>query len=322
MIDFVLGLTLAGLAVRGWSRGFAREAMDLVGVVAGLLLAFRLGAPLGDELVARFGIAPEAGRIVAAVVIFLLVGAAAAVGAHYLSKTLTLPGLSLGNRVLGVGIALASGVFLLLLLVSLARVASLPDQVEGVIDDSRVVGAVAAPESVTSRWFHALAGDRVVEAVTNLEREVGERRVVLEEGERASIPAAEPSELTASFQESRDVYDLVNRARLEAGRDPLAWSPSLAKVARAHAGEMYRRGYFSHRSPVTGSPLDRVLDAGIVIGRVGENLALAATPIAAHQGLMESDGHRRNLLATSWTTVGVGVVDGPLGLMVVEVFSD
>ncbi len=322
MIDFVLGLTLAGLAVRGWSRGFAREAMDLVGVVAGLLLAFRLGAPLGDELVARFGIAPEAGRIVAAVVIFLLVGAAAAVGAHFLSKALTLPGLSLGNRVLGVGIALASGVFLLLLLVSLARVASLPDQVEGVIDDSRVVGAVAAPESVTSRWFHALAGDRVVEAVTNLEREVGERRVVLEEGERASIPAAEPSELTASFQESRDVYDLVNRARLDAGRDPLAWSPSLAKVARAHAGEMYRRGYFSHRSPVTGSPLDRVLDAGIVIGRVGENLALAATPVAAHQGLMESDGHRRNLLATSWTTVGVGVVDGPLGLMVVEVFSD
>ena len=322
MIDFVLGLTLAGLAVRGWSRGFAREAMDLVGVVAGLLLAFRLGAPLGDELVARFGMAPEAGQIVAAVVIFLLVGAGAAVGAHYLSKALTLPGLSLGNRVLGVGIALASGVFLLLLLVSLARVASLPDQVVAVIDDSRVVGAVAAPDSVSSRWFHALAGDRVVEAVTNLEREVGVRRVVLEEGERASIPAAEPSELTASFQESRDVYDLVNRARLEAGRDPLAWSPSLAKVARAHAGEMYRRGYFSHRSPVTGSPLDRVLDAGIVIGRVGENLALAATPIAAHQGLMESNGHRRNLLATSWTTVGIGVVDGPLGLMVVEVFSD
>ena len=32
MIDFVLGLTLAGLALRGWFRGFAREAMDLVGV--------------------------------------------------------------------------------------------------------------------------------------------------------------------------------------------------------------------------------------------------------------------------------------------------
>ena len=109
MIDFVLGLTLAGLALRGWFRGFAREAMDLVGVVVGLLLAFRLGAPLGDELVDRFGIAPEAGRIIAAVVIFLLVGAASAVGAHFLSKALTLPGLSLGNRILGVGVAVATG---------------------------------------------------------------------------------------------------------------------------------------------------------------------------------------------------------------------
>jgi uncharacterized membrane protein required for colicin V production len=322
MIDFVLGLTLAGLALRGWFRGFAREAMDLVGVVVGLLLAFRLGAPLGDELVDRFGIAPEAGRIIAAVVIFLLVGAASAVGAHFLSKALTLPGLSLGNRILGVGVAVATGLFLLLLLVSLARVASLPDPVDGVIDESRVVGAVAAPESVPSRWFHALAGDRVVEAVTNLEREVGERRVVLEEGERAAIPAAEATELSASIPEARQVYDLVNHARLEADRDPLAWSPSLAKVARAHAGEMYLRGYFSHRSPVTGTPLDRVLDAGIVVGRVGENLALAATPIAVHQGLMDSDGHRRNLLAGTWTRVGIGVVDGPLGLMVVEVFSD
>ncbi len=148
--------------------------------------------------------------------------------------------------------AVAIGVFLLLLLVSLARVASLPDPVDGVIDESRVVGAVAAPESVTSRWFHALAGDRVVEAVTNLEREVGERRVVLEEGERCIIPAAEATELSASIPEAVQVYDLVNRARLEADRDPLAWSPSLAKVARAHAGEMYLRGYFSHRSPVTG----------------------------------------------------------------------
>jgi uncharacterized protein YkwD/uncharacterized membrane protein required for colicin V production len=322
MIDFVLGLTLAGLALRGWFRGFAREAMDLVGVVVGLLLAFRLGAPLGDELVDRFGIAPEAGRIIAAVIIFLLVGAASAVGAHFLSKALNLPGLSLGNRILGVGVSVATGLFILLLLVSLARVASLPDPVEGVIDESRVVGAVAAPESVPSRWFHALAGDRVVEAVTNLEREVGERRVVLEEGERATIPAAEPTELAASFDEARDVYDLVNRARLEAGGDPLAWSASLAKVARAHAREMYLRGYFSHRSPDTGSPLDRVLDAGIVVGRVGENLALAATPIAVHQGLMDSDGHRRNLLAGIWTRVGIGVVDGPYGLMVVEVFSD
>ena len=32
MIDFLLGLYLAGLAVRGWLRGFVKELLDLIGL--------------------------------------------------------------------------------------------------------------------------------------------------------------------------------------------------------------------------------------------------------------------------------------------------
>jgi uncharacterized membrane protein required for colicin V production len=48
MLDFVLGAALAGLAVRGWIRGFVREILDLVGLVLGIWVAFTLSQPLGS----------------------------------------------------------------------------------------------------------------------------------------------------------------------------------------------------------------------------------------------------------------------------------
>jgi hypothetical protein len=45
VIDFLLGLYLAGLAVRGWLRGFVKELLDLVGLIVGLVVAFRVSAP-------------------------------------------------------------------------------------------------------------------------------------------------------------------------------------------------------------------------------------------------------------------------------------
>ena len=50
MLDFVLGLFLAALLVRGWVRGLVRELLDLVGLVVGLWIAFKLSQPFGDFL--------------------------------------------------------------------------------------------------------------------------------------------------------------------------------------------------------------------------------------------------------------------------------
>ncbi|MEX0756457.1 MAG: CAP domain-containing protein, partial [Acidimicrobiia bacterium] len=95
----------------------------------------------------------------------------------------------------------------------------------------------------------------------------------------------------------------------------------LAAVAMGHAMDMYTNGFVSHVSPTTGTVSDRVRAARIPLATVGENLALAATPRAVHAGFMESDGHRANILRTSFDRVGVAAVDGPLGLMVVQVFG-
>jgi uncharacterized protein YkwD len=55
----------------------------------------------------------------------------------------------------------------------------------------------------------------------------------------------------------------------------------------------------------------------------GENLALAPTLSVAHTGLMNSPGHRANILRREFGRVGIGVMDGGMrGLMVSQEFRN
>lgn len=321
MIDFVLGLYFAGLFVRGWVRGFTREVMDLVGLILGIALAFRFSGFIGDWLADWLGISPELGRLVGGIVLFLVVGIGASIGAHYLQKVFTLPGLALTHRLLGGGLALAWALFVAILVLSLVVVIPLPASVDERIQESSVAVALTDPDAFPQRMFNAVAGDRVLEALLNLDRLVGREKIILEDEQTLELPPADPGDLREDDRAAEEIFELVNRSRIEEGLDPLAWSAPLAAVGEGHATEMYVEGYFSHTSPTTGSVADRMTDAGIPFVIVGENLALAATVRTVHQGLMDSPGHRANIMGEGFTRLGIGVVKGPLGLMVVQVFS-
>ncbi len=321
MIDFVLGVYFAGLAVRGWLRGLVREAMDLLGLLIGLVVAFRLAGPLGDLLADRFGVPPEMAGLVAGTTVFVIVGAGAAVLAHYLHRVVSLPGLRLSNRVFGAGLAVAWGAVLAMVLLTLSAALPLPSSVEDRLDESRVAQALTDPDGTPQRAFQAAAGDSVFESLLSLDRLFGDRRIVLEEGATLEIEAAAAHELSPDAAAAEETFSLLNRSRLEARLDPLAWSDALAEVGARHAQEMYLEGYFSHQSPRTGDVAARTLMSGVSFRLVGENLALASTARAVHAGLMDSEAHRANILGTEYRRVGIGVVRGPLGLMVVQVFA-
>ncbi len=69
--------------------------------------------------------------------------------------------------------------------------------------------------------------------------------------------------------------------------------------------------------------VDRMAAAGVTYRTAGENLALAPTLSLAHTGLMNSPGHRANILHPDFGRVGIGIVDGGLrGLMVTQNFRD
>jgi len=132
---------------------------------------------------------------------------------------------------------------------------------------------------------------------------------------------------TASFKERPDLeakmLDLVNQERRKVGLQPLQADPELRKVALAHSADMFRRGYFAHLTPEGKDPFDRMRDAHVRFTLAGENLALAQTLPIAHEGLMNSPGHRENILRTGFGRVGIGILDGGLyGIMISQEFRN
>ena len=119
------------------------------------------------------------------------------------------------------------------------------------------------------------------------------------------------------------MLDLVNSERVANGLQPLAPDPELTEVARRHSADMFARGYFAHDTPEGLSPFDRMKEANVRFLAAGENLALAPTLSVAHTGLMNSPGHRANILRPQFGRLGIGIMDGGMrGLMVSQEFRN
>lgn len=116
---------------------------------------------------------------------------------------------------------------------------------------------------------------------------------------------------------------LLNKERKKRGLQPLVADEPMRKVARAHAQDMLRRGYFSHVTPDGKDPFYRIKKAGIKYKQAGENLAYASTLAKAHNGLMHSKLHREAILNPQFKRVGIGIADaGKNGLMIAQEFRD
>jgi uncharacterized membrane protein required for colicin V production len=320
MIDLIIALILFGLAVRGWRRGLVRAVFDLVGLVLGTFLAFRLSGPVGDFLTDRFGVTSEWSRIGAGVVLFAAVGFGLSFVARALSGIMELPGLAFVNRIGGAGLAAAWGAVLLTILIMFAGLLPI-GAFRTALEESRLAIVVAGPNSIAGRLVRKVAGEPVAMVIRALEELAGERRVVVDGDERVDLEPVAEDGIGVDKGAAGEMLEFINAARLEAGADPLPWSDELAALATDHALEMYRQGYLSGLSPVTGRVSDRARMAGVRLESLGENIGLAATTRAVHEEMVSSAPHRGRMISRGFDRVGVGVVAGPYGLIVVEVFG-
>lgn len=116
---------------------------------------------------------------------------------------------------------------------------------------------------------------------------------------------------------------LVNEERLSKGLKSLVFDLKLRVIARAHSEDMFEKGYFSHFSPEGLTVADRAAEGGVDFLVIGENLAYAPSVELAHRGLMNSEGHRANILSTDFGKIGIGIMDGGVyGKMFTQVFSN
>ncbi len=123
-------------------------------------------------------------------------------------------------------------------------------------------------------------------------------------------PTHDDGIVVSTEEAEKRLLALINRDRVASRLPPLVWDDRVTAVSRAHSEAMRQTKIVAHISPTTGSAADRVRVAGIKTAVVLENVARANSVGEAHAGLMNSPGHRANVLASEATHVGIGVVLG------------
>ncbi|WP_195891911.1 CAP domain-containing protein [Neobacillus dielmonensis] len=104
------------------------------------------------------------------------------------------------------------------------------------------------------------------------------------------------------------LFDLTNASRVNHQLPILTWDQHVRETARKHSSDMAKNDYFSHTNLKGQSPFDRMKEDQIIFQLAGENLAYGQlSSIFAHEGLMNSLGHRENILRNGYVYLGVGV---------------
>lgn len=135
------------------------------------------------------------------------------------------------------------------------------------------------------------------------------------------VAAEEPPKPPHAAQELK-MFGLINADREQHKRAPLKYDDALAAVARAHSADMLTHRFFNHKSPTTGLAADRLFTAREMVTASGENIAMNDAVEKAEVALMESPGHRKNILQEGFTHCGVGIVQAPNGTYTItQVFA-
>lgn len=127
------------------------------------------------------------------------------------------------------------------------------------------------------------------------------------------------------------IFHLTNRQRTEREIEPLTYEAKLADAACAHSRDMIQRDFFRHENPDGRGPSERVArQHRQLIGETGENIAGQSGPGHARgrslatqtvDQWMDSPPHRKNILHSDFTHLGVCVVQQGNTIRATQVFA-
>jgi uncharacterized protein YkwD len=216
---------------------------------------------------------------------------------------------------LGVWPGAARGLLVATVLLMIAGTVPFPPPISGAYEGSRFRQVLEPRAAAMAEQFSGVFGEAVQETLDLL-------TVKPESNERVDLPFTVAQPGVDQAAEAR-MLELLNGERTSRGLKPLQPDDTIREVARRHSIDMFARGYFAHVDPDGKSPFDRMREGGVRFRAAGENLALAPNVEVAHNGLMNSQGHRENILNPAFGRVGIGVMSGGLhGEMFTQNFAD
>ncbi len=316
-IDILLVIVILLSVLNGYRRGFIHGVLDLAGWVLSLIAGLRYSQPLAQWLGPRIDVWSEVwDQPIAFVLIAVLVGIGVQIIGYLLLSRLPEDIQERRvNQLFGVVPGFVNGLIVVAILSALLLAIPLNEGLSERTRDSALVNRLAVYAERLEGQLRPVFGDAIARTMNLL-------TIRPDSNERVTLPFKVENTRPRPDLE-KQMLDLVNQERVAAGLSPLQADPELTEVARKHSADMFARGYFAHDTPEGLSPFDRMKAANVRFITAGENLALAPTIPVAHTGLMNSPGHRANILRREFGRVGIGVMDGGMrGLMVSQEFRN
>jgi uncharacterized protein YkwD/uncharacterized membrane protein required for colicin V production len=317
IIDLLLVAVIILSLINGYRRGFVHGVLDLAGWVLSLIAGLRFYQPVARWIGARIDLWSE---VWDQPIAFILIGVVVSVVVHLVGNALLrrLPKDIQErpvNQALGLLPGLANGLLVAAILSALLLAVPLSESLSEHARDSAVTDRLSVYAERLEWQLRPVFADAIGRTFNLL-------TIHPDSDERVTLPFKVATTRPRPDLEQR-MLDLVNQERAAAGLRPLVADPELTEVARRHSADMFARGYFAHDTPEGRDPFDRMRDARVNFLTAGENLALAPTLPLAHTGLMNSPGHRANILRPQFGRVGIGIMDGGMrGLMVSQEFRN
>jgi uncharacterized protein YkwD len=323
MLDVVIVAIIVFYAYEGYTLGFVTAALDLCSFILSFIIALKAYAIVAKLMVDYFSIPIGFANALS----FFLVALLSEIILNILFRRLVryLPDVDAGsrigkfikqfNRYLGLIPGMISAFIILSFLLSI--IISFPSSpvLKKLITDSKVGSVLVANTAQFEKTLNSVFGGALNETLNFL-------TVKPESSESVELHFTVANGTVDEAAEQL-MFRMLNSERVKAGLDPLEFDIPLRNLARDYSADMFKRGYFSHYNQEGQSPFDRMDAYGIEYLSAGENLALAPSTELAMQGLMNSPGHRANILSPNFGRVGIGVIDGGIyGKMFTQEFTD
>jgi len=121
----------------------------------------------------------------------------------------------------------------------------------------------------------------------------------------APIIVSDPS--TEELTEAQKILALVNKERTQRGLNTIVLNKDLNSAAFNHSKDMNDNNFFDHKGSDNSDFSTRVRRTGYKGFARAENIASGyRTAQSVHNGWMNSDGHRGNILLPDVTEMGIG----------------
>lgn len=316
LVDIFLIVVVLFSIYNGWLKGFIIGALELLMFVAGIILAF-LTYPYIITFFEKHTPALGIWTVpVSFIIALILVRIVLSIIVNQFLKFVPASAHTHGaNQLLGIIPGAVNGIIWATIISALLLSIPLSDALSTKTRDSLFAEKMADKVEWLEEKFSPVFDEAVNKTINKLTVEPESEKSV-------TLPFKDDDPKVREDLEAKMLV-LVNEERQKVGLQPLKFDPEMLVVARDHSRDMFARGYFSHITPEGLSPFDRMKKAKVRFLSAGENLALGQTLNICHRGLMNSPGHRRNILNPLFGRVGIGILDGGIyGLMITQNFRN